>query len=110
MKPPTQTDHCRDPFDDTLDAIISGDATARDQVILNDTLRCDPEARRHYIRTMAFEAMLAREFAPISESQIATAPRRISWLMATAIAASVILAATFAWRMGVRMSATMTNR
>ena len=38
----SQPPNCRDPFDDILDAVISGDATQRDQVILNDTLRTDP--------------------------------------------------------------------
>lgn len=88
-------DFCRDPFDDTLDAIISGDASSRDHVILNDTLRSDPEARRTYIRTMAFEAMLAREFAPLEEVQVARPRRR--WMIPTSIAASILLAAGLAW-------------
>ena len=93
--------HCRDPFQDTLAAIISGDATERDHAILNDTLRCDPEARRLYIRTMAFEAMLAREFAPLEEKEIPIAParHRDRWIMATAVAASILLGAAAAWRL-----------
>lgn len=97
MNPPSRQDHCRDPFEDTLDAIISGEATERDHTILNDTLRTDPEARRAYIRTMAFEAMLAREFAPAEESP-AAAPRR-RWVAPLAIAATIMLAATLAWLM-----------
>jgi hypothetical protein len=89
-------DFCRDPFDDTLNAIISGDASARDHVILNDTLRSDPEARRTYIRTMAFEAMLAREFAPLEEMQVARPRRR--WMIPAAIAASILLVTGLAWR------------
>ncbi len=69
----------------------------RDRTILNDTLRADPEARRAYIRTMAFEAMLAREFAPPEESQAPAPARSKRWLALTAIAATIMLAATLAW-------------
>ena len=93
-QPPS--DACRDPFEHTLEALISGDASAHDHTILNDTLRCDPEARRIYIRTMAFEAMLAREFAAPEE---ALAPvRRKRWPTVLAVAATIMLAAILAWR------------
>ena len=88
---------CRDPFDDTLDAIISGDATERDHTILNDTLRADPEARRTYIRTMAFEAMLAQEFAPLEPSQEIEPAKPRRWLVPLSIAATILLAGTLAW-------------
>lgn len=90
-------DPCRDPFDDILDALVCGDASARDRTLLNDTLRADPEARRAYIRTMAFEAMLAREFAPPEVSQAPAPARSKRWLALTAIAATIMLAATLAW-------------
>ncbi|MEO0018252.1 MAG: hypothetical protein RLZZ522_1535 [Verrucomicrobiota bacterium] len=91
-------DACRDPFDDVLNALINGDASPRDHVVFNDTLRSDPEARRSYIRAMAFEAMLAREFAPAAAETppVAVRPRR--WVMPAAIAATILLAATLAWR------------
>lgn len=93
-------DLCRDPFDDALAAVINGDATERDWVILNDTLRTDPDARREYIRSMAFEGMLAREFAPLDEKSIADSqPKNRHWTMITAIAATIILAAGLAWRL-----------
>ena len=85
-KPPH--DFCRDPFEHTLDAIISGDATAKDQVILNDTLRLDPDARRRYIETIAFEAMLAREFAPTEETPTVKAAASRNWRAPLAVAAS----------------------
>jgi len=88
---------CRDPFNDILDAVVSGDASTCDQTILNDTLRADPEARRAYIHAMAFEAMLAREFAPLEASQAPASARRSRWLTPTAIAATIMLAATLAW-------------
>lgn len=88
---------CRDPFEDTLAAIINGEATERDRKILNDTLRCDPEARRLYIRTMAFEGMLAREFAPLEEKEMPVAKPRGRWIMPTAVAASILLGAATAW-------------
>ncbi len=97
MNPTPQNDHCRDPFDDALDAVICGDATAREIAILNDTLRIDPNARIRYIRAMAFEGMLAREFPP-AEGSALLPDRRRRWLMVGAIAASVILGVTFAWR------------
>ena len=93
------TDSCRDPFDDTLEALVSGDASPRDHTILNDTLRADPEARRAYIRTMAFEAMLAREFAPLEEVQALAPVRRHRWRAPAAIAATVLLAAILAWQL-----------
>lgn len=98
MSPFPTSGPCRDPFADTLDAILSGDATERDHVILNDTLRADPEARRIYLRTMAFEAMLAQEFAPL-ETAVPTAPaRHRRWPTLLAIAATIALATTLAWR------------
>lgn len=101
MNAENSNNSCRDPFEDTLAAIISGDATERDHVILNDTLRSDPDARRLYIRTMAFEAMLAREFAPLEETEVPVPNprRRDRWIMPTAIAASVLLGATAAWKL-----------
>ena len=96
MNPPSHHARCRDPFDDTLDAIISGDASERDHTILNETLRIDPEARRTYIRTMAFEAMLAREFAPLEETL--TPARRPRWIAPLAIAATIMLASVLAWK------------
>jgi anti-sigma factor RsiW len=83
---------CRDPFDDALDAVVSGDASPRDWTILNDTLRSDPAARRTYIRSIAFEAMLAREFPPIEESSPTPANRRHRWFVPAAIAATITLA------------------
>ena len=95
-KPPH--DFCRDPFEHTLDAIISGDATAKDQVILNDTLRLDPDARRRYIETIAFEAMLAREFAPTEETPTVKAAASRNWRAPLAVAAAIALGATLAWK------------
>ncbi len=89
-----------DPFADALDAIISGDSSPHDHAVLNDTLRRDPAARQAYRRTMAFEAMLAREFAPPEECQPpAAASRKNRWLAPAAIAATITLAATLAWRL-----------
>lgn len=100
MNPIPDQDLCRDPFDDALAAVINGDATERDWVILNDTLRTDPDARREYIRSMAFEGMLAREFAPLEEKAIPEArPKRDRWMMMSTIAATIILAATLAWQL-----------
>ncbi len=90
----------RGTFDDALDALLSGDTSPQLLAQLNDTLRSDPEARRNYIRAMAFEAMLAREFAPLEESPAPTPARRHRWLAASAIAATIILAATLAWHLG----------
>lgn len=99
MKTDPIHDRCRDPFEDTLDAIISGDATSRDHTILNDTLRADPEARRAYIRTMAFEAMVAREFAPLEAEADPAPARRRRWLAPLSIAATILLGAGLAWRL-----------
>lgn len=88
---------CRDPFEDTLDAVISGEATERDHIILNDTLRTDPEARATYIRTMAFEAMLAREFAPAEDAAAPAPRRRASWRFPLSVAATIALATGLAW-------------
>ena len=90
---------CRDPFDDLLDAVVSGDISARDLALLNDTLRTDPDARRTYIRTMALEAMIAREFAPPEEIITVSAARPKRWLWSAAIAATILLGATFAWHL-----------
>jgi ferric-dicitrate binding protein FerR (iron transport regulator) len=98
MSPIQPNDICRDPFADVLDAIVSGDASSQDITILNDTLRADPEARRAYIRSMAFEAMVAREFAPLEDSQAPAAIRPQRWRAPIAIAATILLAAALAWR------------
>ena len=100
MSSPSSNNPCRDPFDDALDALLSGDASPQLVTVLNDTLRCDAEARRAYIRAMAFEAMLAREFAPLEESPTAIPARRHRWLAGAAIAATIVLAATLAWHFG----------
>lgn len=97
MSPPPPPGTCRDPFDDLLEAVLSGDASPRERAVFNDTLRMDPEARRSYIRAVAFEAMLAREFAPLGETTAAVRPAR-RWWMPAAIAATILLAATLAWR------------
>ncbi len=96
MKSTSPTGSCRDPFDDILNAVVSGDASPIDQTVFNDTLRTDPEARRAYIRAMAFEAMLANEFAPIGEisTKVDRHPR---WIMPIAIAATIMLASSLAW-------------
>lgn len=95
---------CRDPFDDALDALVSGTATPRDRTILNDALRCDPAARHAYIDALAFEAMLAREFPqldaadnppPATREAAAPTPRR-RWPALAALAATIALAATLA--------------
>lgn len=98
MNPNPDPEFCRDPFDDLLAALVNGDASARDNTLLNETLRANPAARRSYIRTMAFEAMLAREFAPPEASQTAVPHRSNRWLARFAIAATIMLAATLAWR------------
>ena len=103
------SDSCRDPFDDLLDAVVSGDASARDLALFNDTLRADPAARRAYIHTMAFEAMLAREFAPADESHPAIAARPNRWLAPAAIAATIMLAATLAWRIRPEPAVPLTT-
>ena len=100
MSQPPSTPPCRDPLDDALDALLSGDTSPQQLALLNDTLRCDPEARRTYIRALAFEAMLAREFAPLEEAPVAVPTRRRRWLALAAIAATLVLAATLAWRVG----------
>lgn len=104
----TPTPSCRDPFEDTLDAILSGNATATDHVILNDTLRCDPEARRTYIRTMMFEGMLACEFAPLenpaSIEPSSIRPRR--WWIPASVAATIALASILAWKLPQRSDAS----
>jgi hypothetical protein len=98
MSTTPQPPPCRDPFEDILDGVISGEASSHDTTLLNDTLRSDPEARRAYIRTMAFEAMLAQEFAPLEQSAGIAAVRSNRWLRAGAVAATLLLAATLAWR------------
>lgn len=99
MKPPQSNNPCRDPFDDALDSLLSGETTPHLSIVLNDALRSDPEARRAYVQALAFEAILAREFAPAIEEPQAHAPaRRKPRLAITAIAATVILAATLAWQ------------
>lgn len=95
MNPDDAKPSCRDPFDDALNAVLNGEADAKDVAILNDTLRVDPEARRAYIRAMAFEGMLASEFAPIETELPAPKPR--SWRFSLSIAATAILAAGLAW-------------
>jgi hypothetical protein len=91
-----RTNHpCRDPFADALDAVLSGESGERERVILNETLRIDPEARRSYVRTMLFEGMLAAEFAPVGESA-APRPGRSRWWL-PAIAAAIALGMFSAW-------------
>ncbi len=91
MNAPPDPPPCRDPFDDLLDALICGDASARDIRLLNDTLRADPAARQSYIRSLTFEAMLAREFARPEESpQPRPTRRRLHrWLTPLAVAATI---------------------
>ena len=102
---PEQKSACRDPFEAALDKILSGDPSEKDEVILNETLRCDPEARRHYIRTMAFEGMLAREFAPWDASEPPTTTTEAAqvsgsrWFGRLAVAASIALASILAWKL-----------
>lgn len=91
------TDRCRDPFEDTLEAIANNEASSRHFTILNDTLRIDPDARRAYVRTMTFEAMLAREFPVLEEPKPAAPPRRSRWLATSAVAAALVLAIPLAW-------------
>ena len=95
MNPDDPKPSCRDPFDDALDALLSGEADARTMVILNETLRIDPEARAKYIRAMAFEGMLAAEFAPTEEAAPEPKIRRLVFPLS--IAATAILAAGLAW-------------
>jgi hypothetical protein len=95
MNPDDSKPSCRDPFDDALNAVLNGEADAKDVAILNDTLRVDPQARRAYIRAMAFEGMLASEFAPMEAELPAPKPRR--WKFPLSIAATAILAAGLAW-------------
>lgn len=95
MNPENPEPVCRDPFDDALAAILNGEADEKDRMILNETLRIDPEARRAYIQTMAFEGMLASEFAPITES--IPEPKRHRWVFPLSIAATAIFAAGLAW-------------
>ena len=109
MNPPSSNISCRDPFDDALDALLSGDTAPHLASVLNDTLRCDPEARRAYIRALAFEAMLAQEFAPLEDCQTRVPARRRRWLTLTAIAATIVLAATLAWRFGPQSGSTPTG-
>ncbi len=105
MNDSPDNNRCRDPFEVSLEAVISGDATERDRTILNDTLRADPDARRAYIRTMAFEAMLASEFAP--EEQETPVTRR-RWIAPLSIAAAVVLGSLLAWRVFPGPGATLT--
>jgi ferric-dicitrate binding protein FerR (iron transport regulator) len=94
------TNHtCRDPFENSLDAVLSGDAGPHDRVILNDCLRIDPDARRTYIRAMAFEAMLAREFAAPDEETVTSRVQRGRWPTLAAVAATILLAAALAWHL-----------
>lgn len=90
------TNHpCRDPFADALDAVLSGEAGERERVILNETLRIDPEARRSYVQAMLFEGMLAAEFAPVRESAVPR-PGRSRWWF-PAVAAAIALGMFSAW-------------
>lgn len=98
MNPHSDPPSCRDPFEDILNAVISGDASPRDHALLNDSLRADPEARRSYIRAMAFEAMLASEFAPVEETVVPH--RKNRWLAPLSIAATILLASVLAWKLG----------
>lgn len=95
MNPDDPKPSCRDPFEDALNAVVSGEADAKDMTILNETLRIDPQAREKYIRTMAFEGMLSSEFAPVSERL--PEPARNRWAFPLSIAATAILAAGLAW-------------
>jgi ferric-dicitrate binding protein FerR (iron transport regulator) len=106
MNDSPDNNRCRDPFEVTLEAVISGDATERDHTILNETLRVDPEARRAYIRTMAFEAMLATEFAPSEETAAPVHRRR--WIAPLSIAAAVVLGSVLAWRVFPGSTSTLT--
>ena len=99
MNPTRDCQPCHDLFNELLDAVVSGDISARDLALLNDTLRTEPEARRTYIRTMALEAMIAREFAPPEELTTISPARPKHWLWSVAIAATLLLGATLAWHL-----------
>ncbi len=96
MNPRDSQPPCRDPFDDALHALLAGEAGERERVILNDTLRVDPEARRAYVRALLFEGMLAAEFAPIDEPAAAPPARARGWFAAAA--AAVLLGGFLAWQ------------
>ncbi len=100
MSQPLPSDPSNVSFAATLEALLSGDTSLEMVTQLNDTLRRDPAARRAYISAMAFEAMLAREFAPLEEIAAAPAPRRFRWpalISVAALAATLVVAATLAW-------------
>ena len=98
MNPHPPNTSRQEPFDDLLDAVVSGDASAHDNTLLNNTLRANPAARRAYIHTMAFEAMVAREFAPPEDALAPPAPtRHHRGLTPLAIAATIMLASALGW-------------
>ncbi|MEI6607616.1 MAG: LamG-like jellyroll fold domain-containing protein [Verrucomicrobiota bacterium] len=101
MSQPPSNDYSNEPFATTLNALLSGDTSSALITQLNATLREDPAARRAYIAAMAMEAMLGREFAPLEETAAPEAPRRLRWSSLPALAAmaaALVLAATFFWR------------
>ena len=99
MNPTRDCQPCHDLFNELLDAVVSGDISARDLALLNDTLRADPGARQAYIRTMALEAMIASEFAPAEEITTVSSARPKRWLWPAAIAATILLGASLAWHL-----------
>ena len=101
MSPPHSSDSEGAPFAATLDAWLSGDTSPARVSQLNDALRGDAAARRAYIAAMAFEAMLAREFAPLEEAAAPVVRARHHWLSApvlTVMAAALVVAVSLAWQ------------
>jgi hypothetical protein len=98
-------DRCElpDPLDLAMSAVLSREAGPEEIVLIEEALRHDPEFRRHYLKLMEMEAMLAAEFPAVqlpgwTPGGVVSRPRgRGRWLGLAAAAAAVLAVAAGWW-------------